>query len=213
MRNPISERSRSRATALVRARYNHMAPLFDFVERGGGERLRQWRVMLWSKVEPCNILEAGVGTGANFPFYPGGSKVTAIDLSAAMLRRASEKASRLKVDVSLEEMDVQALQFPDNAFDAVVATLVFCAVPDPIRGLAEMKRVCKPGCKATFLEHVRSSNAVLGPVMDFFNPLMFWTVGDNFNRKTVENVAQSGFTIEKVTDLTGIFKLIEARKP
>ncbi len=64
-----------------------------------------------------------------------------------------------------------------------------------------------------FLEHVRSSNPVLGPVMDFLNPLVFWMAGDNLNRKTVDHVAQSGFIVEKVTDLTGIFKLIEARKP
>jgi ubiquinone/menaquinone biosynthesis C-methylase UbiE len=190
-----------------------MAPLFDFVERGGGERLHQWRLKLWSKVEAGSILEVGVGTGANFAFYPGGSKVTAIDLSAGMLRRASEKASRMNVDVSLEEMDVQALRFEDDSFDAVVATLVFCAVPDPIRGLAEIGRVCKPGCKALFLEHVRSANPVLGPVMDFFNPLVFWTVGDNLNRRTAENVARSGLKIENITDLSGIFKLIEARKP
>ena len=175
--------------------------------------MKQWRELLWGKVEGSNILEVGVGTGANFPFYPRGVKVTAIDLSDEMLKRAREKAARLHVDVTIEEMDVQFLRLPNNAFDALVASLVFCAVPDPLQGLAEMRRVCKPGCKAIFLEHVRSSNPFFGTLMDFLNPIMFWTIGDNFNRRTVDNVAKSGFIVDQVTDLTGIFKLIEARKP
>ncbi len=197
----------------MRDRYNHLAPLFDFVEKGGGERLKHWRSLLWSKVQGDNILEVGVGTGANFPFYPHGSKMTAIDLSGAMLKRAREKADRMHLQVAIEEMDAQSMSFPANAFDAVVASLVLCAVPDPLQGLAEMKRVCKPGCKAVFMEHVRSSNPFWGSLMDVFNPVVFWAFGDNLNRRTVDNVAKSGFIVDRVTDLSGIFKLIEARKP
>ena len=197
----------------MRDRYNHMASLFDLVEKGGGDSLRRWRRLLWSKVQGENILEVGVGTGANFPYYPDGATVTAIDLSTGMLKRAREKAARLNVSVILEEMDVQALRFPDDSFDTVIASLVFCAVPDPLLGLAEMRRVCKKGCSALFLEHIRSPNRVVGALMDLLNPLAFWATGDNFNRRTVATVAESGFTVERITDLTGIFKLIEARKP
>ena len=211
MSSSEGERRRARATQLVRSRYNHMASLFDLIEKGGGQRLRHWRELLWSRVEGSDILEVGVGTGANFPYYPASARVTAIDLSSGMLDRARRRVALSPANVLLEEMDVQSLVFPDGAFDTVVATLVLCAVPDPARGLAEMKRVCRPGCKALFLEHVRSSNVALGPMVDFFNPAIFWAFGDNFNRRTVDNVAESGFIIEKVTDLTGIFKLIEAK--
>ncbi len=212
MSNSWAERRRVRATQLVRSRYNHMASLFDLIEKGGGQRLKSWRELLWSKVDGADILEVGVGTGANFPFYPGKARVTAVDLSTGMLDRARRKVASSKAEIVLEEMDVQSLAFPDGSFDTVVSTLVLCAVPDPVKGLIEMKRVCRPGCRALFLEHVRSSSAVFGPVMDFFNPVVFWAFGDNFNRRTVQNVAQSGFVIERVTDLTGIFKLIEAKK-
>ncbi len=212
MSNSWAERRRVRATQLVRSRYNHMASLFDLIEKGGGQRLKSWRELLWSKVDGADILEVGVGTGANFPFYPGKARVTAVDLSTGMLDRARRKVASSKAEIVLEEMDVQSLAFPDGSFDTVVSTLVLCAVPDPVKGLTEMKRVCRAGCRALFLEHVRSSSAVFGPVMDFFNPAVFWAFGDNFNRRTVQNVAQSGFVIERVTDLTGIFKLIEAKK-
>ena len=204
--------SLSKSTESVKRRYNRMALLFDFIERGAGSRLRLWRSLLWSKIEGSSILEVGVGTGANLPYYPEGIKVTAIDFSPNMLKHAREKVNRQNKDVILQEMDVQSLRFADDTFDTVIASLVFCSVPDPVRGLIEMKRVCKPGGKVVLLEHVLSSRRLLRFVMNLFNPLVLWMVGDNINRQTVENVAKSGLVIEKVTDLSGVFKLIEARK-
>ncbi len=205
-------RSLNKATSLVKSRYDRMAKLFDFLERLGGSRLRQWRSLLWSKVEGSNVLEVGVGTGANLPYYPESVKVTAIDFSANMLKHAREKVIRQNKEVILEEMDVQSLRFVDNTFDTVIASLVFCSVPDPVRGMTEIKRVCKPGGKVVLLEHVLSSRHLLGFIMNLLNPLVLWMMGDNINRKTVENVTRSGLIIEKVTDLGGIFRLIEARK-
>ena len=203
----------SRDTALVRRRYDRMAALFDFLEdHAGGSRLRRWRALSWTRVEGSRILEVGVGTGPSFPFYPRGATVTAIDLSPKMLELARRKAGQQGVTVVLDEMDVQSLRFADSTFDTVIASLVFCAVPDPAHGLAEIKRVCKPGGKIVLLEHVLSSRRWLAVIMNLFNPVVFWMIGDNFNRKTVDNVARSGLVVEKVTDLSGIFKLIEARK-
>ena len=131
-----------------------------------------------------------------------------------MLKRSIEKAERQKVKVRLKQMDVQNLEFEDNTFDTVVASFVFCSVPDPIRGLKEIERVCKPGGKVAFLEHVLSTNRILGWLMSLANPLVVRMIGVNINRRTVENIAKSGLVLEQVTDLggAGIFKLIEARR-
>jgi phosphatidylethanolamine/phosphatidyl-N-methylethanolamine N-methyltransferase len=94
----------------------------------------------------------------------------------------------------------------------VIATFVFCSVPDPILGLNEIRRVCKPGGKVVLLEHVSSSRRSLSLVINLLNPLVHWISGDNFNRMTAENVARSGLAIEKVTHLSSIFRLIDARK-
>ena len=99
-----------------------------------------------------------------------------------------------------------------GTFDAVVASLVFCSVPDPVRGLREVARVVKPGGKILMLDHVLSANRFWAWLMNWANPVVLRIFGDNINRETAENVVKSGLLLEKVTDLTGIFKLIEARK-
>ncbi|HUU80461.1 MAG TPA: class I SAM-dependent methyltransferase, partial [Acidobacteriota bacterium] len=74
----------------------------------------------------------GVGTGKNFPYYPKDVKISAVDLSPRMLEKAKKRASALGLGVELQEMDVQRLAFPENVFDTVFATFVFCSVPDPV---------------------------------------------------------------------------------
>ena len=201
-------------TETARKRYDRIAPLYDMME-GFAEVLNRgrWRGLQWNKVEGTDILEVGVGTGKNFPRYPAGAEVTAIDFSRRMLERARARSDKDKVKVRLRQMDIQNLEFGDDSFDTVVASFVFCSVPDPVRGLQEIRRVCRPGGKVILLEHVLSSNRVLARLMNLVNPLAVRMMGANINRRTVDNVVRSGLTIEKVTDLgAGIFKLIEARK-
>ncbi len=200
--------------SLTKRRYDRWAKLFNLMDGGNDRNTRfaRWRSLLWSKAEGREILEVGVGTGASFPYYPAGASITAVDFSANMLKFAREKAVKSNKTVTLEEMDIQSLQFPNDTFDNVVASLVFCSVPDPVQGLSEIHRVLKPGGKLVLLEHVISAGKISGAIMNLLNPLMLWTAGDNINRHTIENIATSGLIIEKVSDLTGIFKLIEARK-
>jgi ubiquinone/menaquinone biosynthesis C-methylase UbiE len=200
-------------TEIARKRYNRIAPVYDFME-GLVERSRysEWRELLWSKVEGNRILEVGVGTGKNFPYYPANTEVTAIDFSEKMLSRAAEKAKKESIALDLQQMDAQNLSFEDDTFYTVVATFVFCSVPNPTKGLKEIGRVCKPGGKVLLLEHVLSANRILAWLMNLVNPLVVGTMGPNINRRTVENVVNSDLKVERVTDLAaGIFKLIEAR--
>ena len=206
--------TRDKATELAKRRYNRIAPLYDLME-GLVERSRynKWREFLWSKVEGINILEVGVGTGKNFSYYPEAAEITAVDFSDRMLKRAKDRASKQKVKVRLQQMDVQNLKFEDNTFDTVVASFVFCSVPNPVRGLMEVERVCKPKGKVVLLEHVLSVNRIMAWLMNLANPLVVRMMGANINRRTVENLSKSGLVVEQVTDLgAGIFKLIEARK-
>lgn len=194
-------------TDIIRNRYNRTALFYDWMDKMIPVKLRQ------RAIEQANgqVLEVGVGTGANLEYYLPGCEVTGIDFSPGMLRKARQKIVRAKVPVTLLEMDAEHMDFPDNTFDTVVATCVFCSIPDPVQGFREVKRVCKNGGRIILLEHMRSENPVLGWLMDVFNPLALYLIGSNINRQTVENVRRADITIFSVEEFSGkIIKLILA---
>jgi len=202
------------STDKTKQRYDRIAPYFDALE-GFLEGLffSQWRKILWQKVQGEHVLEVGVGTGKNFPYYPKDTRVTAIDFSDKMLERAQKKKQRNKLSVELELMDVESLCYADNSFDTVIATFVFCSVPQPHKGLQELYRVCKPGGQVLLLEHVLSTKPMMAKMMNLMNPLIVMMFGANINRQTVKSVQSCGF--EKVLlDLASrdMVKLIQAIK-
>jgi len=194
----------------IKKRYNRIASVYDIFEQPMELMLfKKWRTEVLSSLKG-NCLEVGVGTGKNIPFYTDGIDMTAIDFSEKMLEKAKDKAYVLKKDINFIHMDAQNMDFKDNTFDSVFTTCVFCSVLDPVKGLMEIKRVCKPDGQIIMIEHVRSEKKVIGLIMDIFNPITVNLYGANINRKTVENVRNAGFTQVKVTNLAGdIVKKIE----
>tara|TARA_R100001143_G_C3360969_1_gene135607 strand:+ start:5684 stop:6322 length:639 start_codon:yes stop_codon:yes gene_type:complete len=210
-------KKKSLQTEHTRKRYNATSVVYDLME-WPIERIlyNKWRKLLWKQVEGPNVLEVGIGTGKNIPYYPKNVRVTGIDFSPKMLDRAKAILSKYANErVRLQIMDAQNLAFPDNHFDKVVATFVFCSVPNPILGLKEALRVTKPGGKLHLLEHMRSGNRLLGTVMNNMDGPIHYLSGVHIARHTVENVEAAGWKIKEVKELTmgGIFKRIEAIKP
>lgn len=159
------------------------------------------------------VLEVGVGTGKNLAFYREGVDLTAIDISPRMLERARGRADRPGINVDLQVMDVEDLQFEDRTFDFIVVTFVFCSTTDPVKGLRQLGRVLKDDGTILMLEHVRSENRVLGKLMDWFNPIARWLFGPNINRHTVENVEKAGLIAVSVENNgPEILKKIVARR-
>ena len=155
-----------------------------------------WRARLRDRIVGNRVLEVGVGTGKNIPYYPQEMEITAIDLSPRMMERAQRNALILGQEVDFWEMDVQHLAFPDQVFDTVFATFVFCSVPDPVSGLRELRRVCKPGGTLLLLEHMRTKNFILGFLFDLLNPIVVRMMGANINRRTLDNIRMAGWRIQ-----------------
>lgn len=136
---------------------------------GGYDRATRWAERRWFGPARAwlvprahgDVLEVAVGTGANLPHYGDGVRLTATDVSPAMVRLARERAAALGVPAAFEVGDAARLAAPDAAFDAVVCTFALCAVPDERAVLAELVRVLRPGGLLLLADHVESSS---GPV-------------------------------------------------
>jgi ubiquinone/menaquinone biosynthesis C-methylase UbiE len=180
-----------------RGRYQRIAPFYDLLdlpfEYG---RYRRLRPLLFEGLSG-RVLDAGIGTGRNIPFYPAGTEVVGIDLSPAMLARAGARRAALARDVPLLQMDVTRLGFADDSFDAVVATFLFCVLPEELQvpALREIGRVTKPGGVIRLLEYVRPKGAWRGAVARLWEPWMKWAYGAGFDRRTEENIPMAGLEL------------------
>ena len=142
----------------IRAAYKRWAGFYDIVFGGVSAIGRRRAVELANRMPGSRVLEVGVGTGLALPHYLPMKRVTGIDLSAEMLAQARKRvASTGLANVeALHEMDAEATDFEDAAFDIAVAMFVASVVPHPRALLAEMRRVVRPGGNILFVNHFRA---------------------------------------------------------
>lgn len=160
------------------------------------------------------ILDAGVGTGRNFPYYPGGSEIVGIDLSPAMLARAERRRPAAANKIELRQMDVMRLDFPDGFFDAAVATFLFCTIPDELQvaAMRELGRVVKPGGIIRCLEYTRPSAGLRRAMTRLWEPWVYWAYGARFDRQTERHVPDGGLRlVESRFVHDELIKLLSAR--
>jgi SAM-dependent methyltransferase len=186
--------------------------LYDLLEGAGSRRRAQAQKALYQEMTG-RVLFAAAGTGLNFPNFPPGKDIVAIDVSSQMLERARARARKYAGKIALREADVQRLPFADESFDTVATASTFCSVPDPIQGFRELHRVLRPGGKLLMFEHVRSRNRLLAGELDALN-LILHRIGPEVNRDTVANARRAGFLIDRITcTYLDIFLAVAAQKP
>ena len=196
-------------------KYSEVSKLYDIV---------QWPIeqLLFKKLRrkvvaqaTGKVLEVGTGTGKNFSYYDRRSvELTAIDFSKGMLMFAQKMKVQLQWDrLELCQMDVENLSFEDESFDCVVSTFVFCTVPHPQKGLAEVYRVLKPQGKAIFLEHMKSRHKMINALLRMMNLFSARLLGTSMLRETQKSIEEAGFNIQSVEyKLFDVIRLIIAIK-
>ncbi|MHA2225062.1 MAG: class I SAM-dependent methyltransferase [Candidatus Hodarchaeales archaeon] len=161
------------------------------------------------------ILEVGVGSGKNLPYYRSSARVIGIDISPQMLKKVREKNSTFHGEsLELKRMNAEQLMLKDATFDIVVCTFVLCSVPNPIQAIQEMFRVLKPNGRLILLEHVLSEMPLLAFLQKVFNPFTRGIFGYNIDRDTVKNIKRVKGVIVNDQNLTktDILKFIVCRK-
>src|SRR6266542_4358971 len=170
-------------------KYDREMNFFDRLLFAGG---REW---VCSQAQG-EVLEIGLGTGRNLPYYRADVRLTGIELSPAMLEIARTRARELGREVDLRVGDAQALDFPDESFDTVVCTLSLCTIPDDRAAVTEVKRVLRPGGRFLLLEHVRSPLLPIRVAERLLEPLMLRFEADHLLREPLDHLHAEGFEIE-----------------
>jgi ubiquinone/menaquinone biosynthesis C-methylase UbiE len=144
------------------------------------------------------VLEVGAGNGINFGHYPAGvGEVVAVEPEPYLRERAEEAAGDAAIRVSVVDGLGGALPFEDASFDAAVASLVLCTVPDQRAVLKDLCRVVRPGGELRFYEHVRAADPRRARLQDLITPL--WRRlggGCHPNRDTAAAIEAAGFSVE-----------------
>jgi phosphatidylethanolamine/phosphatidyl-N-methylethanolamine N-methyltransferase len=135
--------------------YRRWAGIYDTVFGGISSKGRLRAVSLVNRLPGKDVLEVGVGTGLALPHYNPDKRITGIDLSKEMLRKARERTrtDALSNVRALHEMDAEATTFDDASFDIAVGMFVASVVPNPRRLLAEMRRLVRPGGDILLVNH------------------------------------------------------------
>ena len=143
------------------------------------------------------VLELGAGTGANLRYYDR-RRVEEILLSDLRAGRRIQKRAR-QASARFVPADVEALPFADSRFDTVVFTLLFCSVDNPDRGMAEIRRVLKPGGRIIYLEHVLGCSSATQNLQRRMTPLWRRVSGNcHLDRDTLSVIEQAGFIPEEI---------------
>lgn len=152
-----------------------------------------------------NVLELGIGSGLNIPFYDSSrvSHLWGLDPSAEMWAIAGKNAREHHLDAEFIESGAESIPLDNNVVDTVVMTYTLCTIPDAHSALDEVRRVLKTGGKLLFCEHGKAPDPDVARWQNRINPA--WRVlagGCNLNRPIPELLGDTGF---KSTDMQTMY--------
>jgi ubiquinone/menaquinone biosynthesis C-methylase UbiE len=163
--------------------------------RGGAEHRHKLLADLHGRV-----IELGAGSGANFAHYPASVKeVIAVEPEPYLRQQALAAATEASVDIRVVDGDAHRLPGNEGSFDAGVAALVLCTVPDQQHALAELFRVIRPGGELRFYEHVVGHSKWEARLQRLADATVWphFAGGCHLARDTAAGIEQAGFAIEE----------------
>jgi len=192
--------------------YRTWAPVYDLVMGPFSGRARRQAVKLLDLRPGEQLLIPGVGTGMDLPLIPLGISVVGVDISREMLAKAHLRVGGRQV--TLLEMDAQALDFADGNFDAVLFNLILSVVPDGAAAFREAWRALRPGGRAVIFDKFLSENSKLTPLRRLTGRVVS-AIGTDPNRRLSDIIGGApGLTIERDQSslLGGLYRIVRLYK-
>ena len=151
-----------------------------------------------------NVLEIGIGTGLNIPFYNSQflKQLIAIDPSNAMWKQTKAEVSNLNFPFDFIQATAENLPFESNKFDTVVMTYTLCSITNTNKALEEIKRVLKPNGKLLFCEHGKAPDLLIQKWQNRLNPIWKRVGGGCHLNKDIPNlIEQNGFRLNNLNSM------------
>jgi phosphatidylethanolamine/phosphatidyl-N-methylethanolamine N-methyltransferase len=178
--------------------YTAYAPIYDLVFGRVFHNGRKLTIERMNLQGGEHVLEIGIGSGISLPLYPEEVVLDGIDICPNMLEKARKRVNGSTTRrVTLQVMDAEALQYPDNTFDKVAVMHVYSVVPHPERMLSEVRRVCRPGGEIFILNHFTEKDKILlnlfekflTPLQDIIGFRAFFPIEEHIYDKNLESVS------------------------
>ncbi|MGB8274067.1 MAG: class I SAM-dependent methyltransferase [Alphaproteobacteria bacterium] len=156
----------------------------------------RWRQLIVPRAQG-RVLEIGIGSGLNLPFYSVEAReLCGVEPSRRLIGMARHAASCAAPRVEFLNGTAEMLPYEDASFDTVVSTWTLCSIPQVDRALAEVRRVLKPGGRFLFIEHGCARDAGVRRWQDRLNPAWrAFSGGCNLNRDIVALLKAAGFEV------------------
>lgn len=151
------------------------------------------------------ILEIGIGSGLNLPFYDAGKvdKLWGLEPSDEMTAYARKRVREVPFEVEFIGLPGEEIPLEDHSVDNVVVTYTLCTIPDAVAALEQMRRVLRPGGRLLFCEHGEAPDESVRRWQERLNPMWRKIAGGcNLNRKIPELIESGGF---RITDIDTMY--------
>lgn len=150
------------------------------------------------------VLEIGIGTGLNLPYYDSSriERLIGLDPSERSWELAGKRAAGLGFPVEFIGLPGEAIPLQDDSVDTIVMTFSLCTIPDPIAALEGMGRVLRPGGRLLFAEHGRAPDADVRRWQDRLDrPWGVIAGGCHLNRDIPDLLRQGGFALNALESM------------
>lgn len=146
------------------------------------------------------VLEIGVGSGLNLPFYrPPANEILALEPASRLVTMARTASRASAIPITFLEASAEAIPLDVHSVDTVVTTWTLCSIPQAATALAEMRRVLRPGGKLLFVEHGLAPDEGVRRWQDRLTPIWRSCAGGcHLNRPIPSMIAEAGFRIDRI---------------